>query len=78
MGHEDYTKPCKIVIIVHLENSEAEKVFGTIHGFKVCMGARYIGSYTRNEESKSDWMRECMLTWEKKIGMIRKIVGKYP
>ena len=33
----------------------------------------YIGDY----ESKSDWLRECTLTWEKNIGMISKTAGKY-
>ena len=53
-------------------------MFGARHEFKVCTGARYMGGYIGDDESKRDWLRECMLKWEKNISMIRKTEGKYP
>ena len=44
----------KRVLIVNPDNLEAEKEFGARHGFKVCMGARYLGGYIGGENSKSD------------------------
>ena len=52
-----YTKPSKSVPIVHLENLEAGKLFGACHGFKMFTGARYLGVYIRDDESKRDWLR---------------------
>ena len=37
LGHRYYPKPSKIVLILHLDNLVAGKVFGLHHGFKVCM-----------------------------------------
>ena len=42
------------------------------------MGARYLGGYIGDDESKSDWLRERTLTWEKNINTISKTAGKYP
>ena len=72
-----YPKLSKSVLIVHLENLEARKVFVARHRFKVCMNACYLGGYIGDEKSKSDWMRERTLTWEKKIGTISETTGKY-
>ena len=47
----------KSVLIVRPENIEARKVFGRCHGFKVFRGARYLGGYIGDEESKHDWSR---------------------
>ena len=59
------------------ESLEAGKVFGQLHGFKVCTGGRYLGGYIGDDDSKQDWLKECMLTWEKNIGTISKTAGKY-
>ena len=53
-------------------------MFGARHGFKVCTGARYIGDYIREDQSKSNWLRDHTLTWEKNIGTIRETMGRYP
>ena len=42
------------------------------------MGSHYLRGYIRDDKSKRDWLRECTLTWEKKIRTIRKTAGKYP
>ena len=44
-GHGYYIEPPKSVLIVHMENLDPRKVFEACHGFKVCMGARYIRGY---------------------------------
>ena len=66
----------KSELIVHLENLEAVKVFGARHGFRVFIGARYLGGYIGDDESKRDWLRERMLTWENNINTINKKRGK--
>ena len=76
--HGYYPKPSKSVLIVHPENIKAEKYFSARHGFKVCTGARYLGKCIRDDESKSNWLRERTLTWEKKISTISETAGKYP
>ena len=48
------------------------------HGFKVCTGARYLGSYIGDDDSKHDWLRKRTLTWEKNINTISETIGKYP
>ena len=55
----------------------ARKVFRRRHGFPVCTGARYLGGYIREDEPKSDWLRERTLTWEKNISTISETAGKY-
>ena len=72
LGHGYYPTPSKSVLIVHLENIEAVKEFGSHHRFKVFTGAHYIGGCIEDNESKSDWLRECTLVWEKKINTISK------
>ena len=76
-GRGYHPKPSKVVLAVHTENIEAIKVFSKCHGFKVCTGAFYLGGYISNDESNINWMRECMMTWDKNIGTIRKNSGKY-
>ena len=51
-------------------------MFRRRHGFKVCKGARYLGGYIREDESKRDWLRECTMKWEKNINTISKTAGK--
>ena len=76
-GSVYYTKPYIIVMIVHTDNIEAGKMFGIRHGFKVCKGGCYTGLYIKDDESKIDWLRECTMTWDRKIGTISKTLGKY-
>ena len=78
LGRRYYPEPYKSVLIVRPNNLEAGKVFGACHGFKVCTGARYPGSYIGADESKRDLLRERMMTWENNISTIRKTAGKYP
>ena len=52
-------------------------MFGERHRFKVWEGAHYLRGYIGDDDPKCDFLRECMLTWEKNIGMIRKTVGGY-
>ena len=53
-------------------------MFGARHGFRVCTGAHYFGSYVGDDKYKSDWLRERTLTWDKNINTISKTTGKYP
>ena len=78
LGRGYCPKRTKSVLIVRPENLEAGKVFGAQHGFRVCMGARYLGGYIGYDRSKRGWLREHTLTWEKNINTISKTVGKYP
>ena len=57
LGCRYYPETSKSVLIVHPENLKARKEFGSRHGFKVCMGARYLEGYIRGNESKHDWLR---------------------
>ena len=78
LGWRYHPNPTKSVLIIHPENLEAGKVFGRCHGFRVCTGARYLRGYIGDDESKRDWLRYCMLTWEKNINTFSKTAGKYP
>ena len=78
MGRRYYPKPSKFILIGHPDNLESGKTFGLSHEFKVCTGARYLGGFIREDESKHDWMKNCMETWERNIHMTRETVGKYP
>ena len=71
LGRLYYDEPSKSIFIVRLENIEAGKYFEASHTFKACTGARYLGSYTGDNESKNDWLRERKLAWEKNINTIR-------
>ena len=77
-GRGYHPKTPNSLLIVRPENIEAGKAFGVRHRFKVCTGACYLGSYIGDDESKFDWLRECMLTWKKNISTINKTAGKYP
>ena len=77
LGCGYYPKPYKSVLIIYPDNIEAGKEFGAHHGFKVFTGARDLGFYIGDDESKSHWLRERTLTWEKTINTIRKTTGKY-
>ena len=67
-----HPKLSKNVLIVHPENIRDEEVFCERHGFKVCTGGHYLGGYIEYDDYKSEWLRECILTWEKNICMIGK------
>ena len=77
-GRGYYPKPSKSVLFVHPVNLETGKEFGARQVFKVCTGALYPGSYIRDGESKSDWLRERTLTCEKNINKISETEGGYP
>ena len=72
------SKPFKSVLIVHMDNIRIRKEFGARHGFKVCIGARYLGSYIRDDKTKIDWMRERMMTWEEGLTRSAKPRGNNP
>ena len=63
---------------MHPDNPGSRKSFGLRHGFKVCTGAHYIGGFIGDDESKRNWPKKCMETWERNIHKIKKTVGKYP
>ena len=63
---------------MHLENIKAIKLFGSRHGFKVCMDTLYLGGYIGDDGSKYDWLKNRTETWEWNIHMIRETVGGYP
>ena len=55
--HGYYLKPSKSLLILHPDNIKVRKEFGAHHGFKLCMGACYLGGYIGDDESKSDFLR---------------------
>ena len=57
-GKKASRKISKRVLIVHPENLEARKVFGTRHGFRVCTGVYNIRGYIGNDEYKKYCLRE--------------------
>ena len=56
-GRGYYTKPSKSVLIIRLENIEVAKLFRSRHGFKVCMGTRYLWVFIGDDKSKRDYLR---------------------
>ena len=48
------------------------------HGFKVCRCACYIGGFVGDDESKRDWLKKRMVTWEWNIRTISKTAVRYP
>ena len=77
-GLKYHPNPINSVMILRPDNIEAGKVSREHHKFRVCTGARYLGGYIGDDESKTDWLRESTLTWERNINTISKTVGKYP
>ena len=73
-GRGYHLEPSKSIFIIRLDNLEARKLFGRRHGFKVCTGARYLGGYFGDDDSKRDCLRERTLTWENNISIISKIL----
>ena len=39
---------------MHPDHIENRKLFGLLHGFKVCTDARYLGGFIRDEKFKRD------------------------
>ena len=56
-----HPEPSKSVLIVLRDNLEVVKVFGARHGFRVCIGARYLGGYSADDKSKRGCLRDCTL-----------------
>ena len=73
-----YHDPIKSILIVHPDNLEMGKIFGANHGFTVCMGARYLWGYIRDDKSKHDWLRNWREKWKRKTHAVTKTAGKYP
>ena len=53
-GRGYYLKPSKIVLIVHLDNIEAVKLFVLSHRFKVCTVTHYLGDFIGYDKAKRD------------------------
>ena len=68
----------KSVLIVHPDNIEAGKLFGSRHGFKVCMGARYLCGSIKDDESKHECLKERTETWGRNICTISETTENYP
>ena len=47
-------------MVVHPDNIEAGKLFGSCHGFKVFTGTHYLDDYIEDEKFKFDWLKKCM------------------
>ena len=63
---------------MHPKNIEAEKELGNHHVFKVCTGALYLRGYIRDDDSKSYWLKEHTVPWDRNSVTNRNIVRKYP
>ena len=72
-----YPDPTKIIMILHPNNLEAEELLFRCRGFKVCTGARYLGGYIRDDESKCDWIKNRTEEWESNIRVLSKTADKY-
>ena len=70
--------PPQNVLIMHLDNIYTRKLFGLHHGFKICTGARYLGGFIRDDNSKCDWLIDRTLNYKKNIISIIKMAEKYP
>ena len=55
----------------------SRKLFGLSHGFKVCTGARCLGSSIGDNNYKREWLKYRTETWEQNICAISKTAGKY-
>ena len=63
-------------MIVHLNNIKEGGLFVAHYGFTVCTGARYLGGYIGDDESKVDWIKKRTEKWERKIHAVTKAEGK--
>ena len=71
LGIGYYPKPSKSLLVVHLDNLNARKLFGLRHVFKVYTGACCLGKFIRYDESKLDWVKLNTNAWEQNIIVIR-------
>ena len=62
---------------MHTDKIKTGKLFGFHHRFKVCTGARYLGSYIRYDRTKHNSLKKRTEVWDRNIFTIRKTVGKY-
>ena len=72
-----YPEPTKIILIMHSDYLISGKMFVAHHGFNFCTGASYLGGYIGDDESKRDWLKDCMEKWERNICAVTKTAGKY-
>ena len=63
---------------MHNQNLEAGEEIGQRHGFKVCMGARYIEVYIEDDKTKGHWLKERKEKREREICALRKTTNKCP
>ena len=63
---------------MHPKHFNSGKYFCKCHGFKLCMGARYLEGYIMDNKSNSNWLRYRTLTWEKILSRSGENPGKYP
>ena len=73
-----YPDPTKIIMILHPNNLEAEELLFRCRGFKVCTGARYLGGYIGDDESKGGCLKNSMEKWERDIYALSKTADKCP
>ena len=71
-------EPTKSIIDMHTQNLESGEEFRQRHGFKVCIGARYIGGYIGDKKPKGDWLKDLKEKWERDICALRKTANKCP
>ena len=53
-------------------------MFGLYHGFMVCTGERYLGTFIKDDKFKRDRLKEHMDMWENNIHRISDTTGKCP
>ena len=67
-----------IILIMHPDNPTAGKESGLRHWFKFLTGARYLGGFIGDDESKCEWLKYWTSKWEKKIARSPKWWGNIP
>ena len=73
-----FPDPTKIILVMHPQNLEPGEEFRQRHGFKVCMGARYIEVYIEDDKTKGHWLKERKEKREREICALRKTTNKCP
>ena len=67
-----YPDSTKGILVVHLKNPEVRELFFQRHGFKMYIGARYLGGYIGDDVYKGDWLQNITKRWERDICALRK------
>ena len=62
---------------MHINHLEAGNLFGLRHGFKVCTGMCYLGSYIGEDKYKRECIKDRTETWEKNMCTSRKTTRKF-